>query len=78
MINYTYEIRVRGGKLGTGRHVLKEEHPDDTALVEARVEELKLLYPKCRVSMYNVPERGPWRGGYFDEDEYLGRQRSWP
>jgi len=77
MINYTYEIRVRGGKLGTGRHVLKEEHPDDTALVEARVEELKLLYPKCRVIAWRL-DRRPWRGGYFDEDEYLGRQRSWP
>ena len=77
MINYTYEIKVRRGKLGTGRHVLTEEHPDDTALVEARVEELKLLYPKCRVIAWRL-DRGPWRGGYFDEDEYLGRQRSWP
>lgn len=77
MIKYTYEIRVRGGKLGTGRHVLKEEHPDDRVLVEARVEELRKLYPKCRVIAWHMPERGPWRG-YFDEDEYLGRQRSWP
>ena len=77
MINYTYEIRVRGTH-GAGRHVLKEEHPDDLALVEARVEELKLLYPKCSVSMYRVTGRGPRQGGYFDEDAYLGRQRSWP
>ncbi len=76
MINYTYEIRVRGGKLGTGRHVLKEEHPDDRVLVEARVEELKQLHPKCKVVMCHMPERGPWRGGY--KDDYLAKVRSWP